>query len=54
MYCPKCKSRLFPGDQESISLVGVCSYCTTWDKRFREALQAKKEELAKTKKKRRN
>lgn len=37
-YCPKCKSRLFPQDDEYIANAGVCSYCvtndSTPDKRF--------------------
>lgn len=30
-YCPRCKSRLYPADEESMNAVGVCSYCTTYD-----------------------
>lgn len=43
MYCPKCKSRLYPQDVEYMTAAGVCSYCvtndTTPDKRFRLAYQ---------------
>lgn len=31
MYCPKCKSRLYSGDQEYIEATGVCSYCVSFD-----------------------
>jgi hypothetical protein len=29
-YCPKCASRLYPGDDDSIKQRGVCSYCITY------------------------
>lgn len=31
-YCPKCKSRLFPADDDYMEKAGVCSACVTWDK----------------------
>lgn len=31
MYCPKCKSKLYPMDKEYIEATGVCSYCVTYD-----------------------
>lgn len=31
MYCPKCKSRLYPIDTDAIKKHGVCSYCVTYD-----------------------
>jgi hypothetical protein len=31
-YCPKCKSRIFPGDEEYLNVAGVCSYCVTYDR----------------------
>lgn len=31
-YCPKCASRLMPGDDESMTYAGVCSSCVTWDR----------------------
>lgn len=30
-YCPKCKSLLYPQDEQYMSAVGVCSYCVTYD-----------------------
>lgn len=30
MYCPKCKSKLFPIDAEYIRKFGICSYCITY------------------------
>lgn len=32
MYCPKCKSKLFPEDDNYIKVTGVCSYCVTYSK----------------------
>ena len=39
-YCPKCRSLLYPGDQESMDLVGVCSGCVTYDKTPGKSVQA--------------
>ena len=40
-YCPKCGSRLYPGDEDYINKTGVCSHCVTYDKtpdkRFQQA-----------------
>ena len=33
MYCPKCKSRLYPADDEPMKKYGVCSFCVTYNKR---------------------
>jgi len=30
-YCPKCKSRLYSGDDEYMDKAGVCSSCVTYD-----------------------
>ena len=56
MYCPKCKSRLFPDDEKYIQAAGVCGYCVTYDttpdKRFQKAAanqpkkKAKKQQIA--------
>jgi hypothetical protein len=32
MYCPKCKSRLYPIDEKPMKKHGVCSYCVTYKK----------------------
>jgi hypothetical protein len=32
MYCPKCKSLLYPIDTDYILQYGVCSYCVTFNK----------------------
>jgi len=43
-YCPRCASRLYPGDDPYIKRAGVCSFCvtndTTPDARFRSAYSA--------------
>lgn len=26
-HCPKCKSRLYPADDQSMATAGLCSYC---------------------------
>lgn len=31
-YCPKCRSRLYPVDEEYMRKHGVCSYCVTVQK----------------------
>ena len=31
-YCPECKSRLYPGDEEYMKEYGKCSYCVSWSK----------------------
>ena len=54
MYCPKCKSRLSPQDDEYIQAAGVCSYCVTFDSttdyRFRKKYEEyKKSQLKKRK-----
>ena len=28
-YCPKCKSRLYPQDEEYMMATGFCGYCVT-------------------------
>lgn len=33
LYCPKCRSRLYPGDADYMRDHGVCSYCVTYAKR---------------------
>jgi hypothetical protein len=30
LYCPECKSRLYPVDNEFIAKYGKCSACVTW------------------------
>ena len=35
-YCPKCGSKLFPGDLEPMSKYGVCNYCYTYDPKYKE------------------
>lgn len=44
-YCPKCKSRLYPIDNDYIIKTGVCSYCVTYDntpdQRFRKLYKEK-------------
>lgn len=32
MYCPKCKSKLYPIDEKYMKEHGVCSYCVTFNK----------------------
>lgn len=39
-YCPKCKSQLYPDDQQYIAAAGVCGYCVTWDKQDGQYKQA--------------
>jgi len=34
-YCPKCKSLLYPIDEEYMAERGICSYCCTYDHRLR-------------------
>lgn len=50
-YCPKCGSRLYPGDTESMEIVGVCSSCVCYDrtpdKRLQKALEEGKAKRAK-------
>jgi DNA-directed RNA polymerase subunit M/transcription elongation factor TFIIS len=29
-YCPKCKSRLYPGDEDYMDAVNVCSGCVSY------------------------
>ena len=31
-YCPKCRSRLFPADEEYMKAAGVCGDCVAYDK----------------------
>lgn len=40
-YCPRCKSRLYPGDKECMVAVGVCSDCVCYDRTPGRQLQAK-------------
>lgn len=53
MYCPKCKSRLYPNDRAYIGITGVCSYCVTYDntpdKRFKKAFEASQQKKGKKK-----
>ena len=48
-YCPKCGSKLFPGDSQYMEKTGVCSYCVTYDntpdKRFRNLMYGEKQEV---------
>lgn len=30
-HCPKCKSRLYPGDDDAMRWAGVCSNCVSYD-----------------------
>jgi DNA-directed RNA polymerase subunit M/transcription elongation factor TFIIS len=43
MYCPKCKSLLYPDDEKYMRYAGVCSSCVTYDntpdKRYKAAYQ---------------
>ena len=32
-YCPKCKSKLYPIDEDYIIKYNKCSYCVTWEKK---------------------
>ena len=36
MYCPKCKSRLYPIDEEYMKKYGKCSYCVTYGSKEKE------------------
>ena len=40
MYCPRCKSKLYPIDDESMNLVNVCSYCSSTNKELKEKFLA--------------
>lgn len=55
MYCPKCKSRLYPDDEKSMRYAGVCSGCVSFDstlgKIYREAYRRGAEAEAKKMKK---
>lgn len=56
-YCPNCKSLLQQVDEDSMELVQVCSYCTSYIPKYKDLfLQAKllKEEQDKKKGKRKN
>jgi len=33
MYCPRCKSRLYPIDKKYIDKYSVCSNCITYEKK---------------------
>jgi len=51
MFCPKCKSRLYPGDRGYIEASGVCSYYVLYDttpgKRFKKAFDASQQKKGK-------
>jgi hypothetical protein len=36
MYCPKCKSKLYPADTEYMRHYGICSYCYTFGGKISE------------------
>ena len=48
-YCPKCKSRLYPNDEEPMEAAGVCGDCVAWDKTPDKRFQKKVEEYRKNK-----
>lgn len=48
-YCPRCKSKLFPADEESIRLINVCSGCISYSKPLQQQYA---EAVAKNKQKR--
>lgn len=61
MYCPKCKSRLYPDDEKYMQYAGVCGGCVgfdrTPDRRYQAAYQAgiaKEQQQAKASKRRRS
>ena len=33
MYCPKCRSKLYPVDDEYMKKYGLCSYCISFKKK---------------------
>lgn len=37
-YCPRCGSKLYPQDEKYMKAIGVCSYCGTYNQKFREEL----------------
>lgn len=45
MYCPRCKSRLYPVDDESMNLVNACSYCSNTNKELKEKFLAAKRKV---------
>ena len=51
MYCPKCGSKMYSGDQEYLDATGVCSYCVTYDSTTDKRFQKKYDEYLKQKQK---
>lgn len=40
MYCPACRSLLFPIDTAYIEKYGICSYCVTFGKAISKVVKA--------------
>ena len=53
-YCPKCKSKLYPDDEEPMEAVGVCGGCVSYDNTPDKRLQKKLEEYKSKKAKRKD
>ena len=36
MYCPKCRSRLYPDDSKYMEAIGVCGSCAMWNETYKK------------------